>query len=81
MGDPYARRGWDQGTSGVGYSAQQPQQTAPASRGAPAPGFARATPSEPVVNLPKVWEYEDPLKDVHGPFTAQQILNWYAQDW
>lgn len=24
-------------------------------------------------------QYEDPLKDVHGPFDAAQIINWFAQ--
>eukprot|EP00775_Hariotina_reticulata_P007460 gene7460-7670_t len=35
----------------------------------------------PKAALAKVWEYEDPLKDVHGPFDAAQIINWFAQDW
>jgi hypothetical protein len=45
----------------------------------PAPGFNRAAPTANKAALPKVWEYEDPLKDVHGPFDAAQIINWFAQ--
>jgi hypothetical protein len=43
---------------------------APAAQTA-APGFDHAAmPATKKLDLPKVWEYEDPLKDVHGPFTA-----------
>jgi hypothetical protein len=46
----------------------------------PAPGFNKAAnPTAPKSALAKVWEYEDPLKDVHGPFDAAQIINWFAQ--
>ncbi|KAF6238532.1 hypothetical protein COO60DRAFT_1652897 [Scenedesmus sp. NREL 46B-D3] len=47
----------------------------------PAPGFNRTATTANKAALPKVWEYEDPLKDVHGPFDAAQIINWFAQDW
>jgi len=46
----------------------------------PGPGFDKAAnPPAPKAALPKAWEYEDPLKDVHGPSDAAQIINWFAQ--
>jgi hypothetical protein len=51
--------------------------------GPPAPGFTKAAAGAPdakrAAALPKVWEYEDPLRDCHGPFDAQQIISWYTQ--
>lgn len=70
------------------YSAAQQQQQQAALRAdaepfkpqGPAPGFNRAAQTaSKAAALPKVWEYEDPLKDVHGPFDAAQIINWFAQ--
>ena len=48
-----------------------------------APGFDHSAPAATKkLDLPKVWEYEDPLKDVHGPFTAAvrhaQLLGWFG---
>ncbi len=72
--------------AGGGSSAQaQVATAAPAQAAAPsvqpAPGFGRSAVSGAKVALQKVWEYEDPLKDCHGPFRADQILNWLSQDW
>jgi hypothetical protein len=66
------------------YGAQQQQpalraDAEPFKPQGPAPGFNRAAPTANKAALPKVWEYEDPLKDVHGPFDAAQIINWFAQ--
>jgi hypothetical protein len=66
------------------YGAQQQQpalraDAEPFKPQGPAPGFHRAAPTANKAALPKVWEYEDPLKDVHGPFDAAQIINWFAQ--
>jgi hypothetical protein len=66
------------------YGAQQQQPSLradaePFKPQGPAPGFNRAAPTANKAALPKVWEYEDPLKDVHGPFDAAQIINWFAQ--
>lgn len=85
------------GVHGSAQHAAAPQQraggsTAPAQVAAavpiqatasvqPAPGFGRSVVSGVKAALPKVWEYEDPLKDCHGPFSADQILNWLSQDW
>lgn len=47
---------------------------------APAPGFGKiVTGAGPKAPLPKCWEYEDPLRDIHGPFDASQVINWYTQ--
>lgn len=46
----------------------------------PAPGFGKSLASSaPKAALPKNWEYEDPLRDVHGPFDASQVISWYTQ--